>query len=82
MSVPEDVISVLKEIKDPETGGPVIDMVKDLRVEGKKVSMKFVPPFIGCAFCGLIGSMMDEIREALEKKGYEVEIELGFPEET
>ncbi len=76
----EKVRKILSEVKDPETGDPVTkSMVKDLKIDGKKVALSLVPPMIGCAGCGLIAMMVSEIEEKLKKKGYEVEVTVkGF----
>lgn len=79
MPVPKEVMDVLRKIEDPHIGNNIVDakMVKNIRVKGKKVSLKFVPPAMGCAACGMIHGMIHEITIKLEKKGYEVDIEVG-----
>lgn len=78
--IPKNVLKVLKEIKDPHTLQPLIDagMLQDIKISGKTVSMKLVPPGFGCAACGFISQMVDEIKSAMKKQGYEAEIEVGF----
>lgn len=73
-------MDALKKIEDPHIGQNIIDakMIKNIKVKGKKVSMKFIPPAMGCQACGIISMMLDEITKELNKKGYEVEIEVGF----
>ena len=80
MVVPKEVMDVLKKIEDPHIGKNIVDakMVKNIKVKGKKVSLKFIPPAMGCQACGIISVMLDEITQKLGKKGYEVEIEVGF----
>lgn len=80
MSVPEEVMNVLKRIEDPHIGKNIVEaeIAKDIKVEGKKVSLKLVPPDVGCAGCGVIQGMIEEIKTELDKIGYEVEIEVGF----
>jgi len=80
MPIPKEVMDALKKIEDPHIGKNIVDakMVKNIKVNGKKVSLKFVPPGMGCEACGMIHGMIAEITEVLKKKGYEVEIEVGF----
>jgi len=80
MPVPKEVMDVLKKIEDPHIGKNIVEakMVKDIKVKGKKVSMKFIPPGMGCEACGIIQLIVDEIKTELEKKGYEVEITVSF----
>jgi len=76
----ENVKKILSEIVDPETGEPVTKkMIKDLKVDGKKVLIKLVPPMVGCAGCGIIALIVSEIKDKLKEKGYEAEVTLeGF----
>lgn len=80
MPVPKEVMDVLKKIEDPHIGKNIVDakMVKNIKVKGKKVSLKLIPPALGCAACGMIHGMIDEITKGLKKKGYEADIEIGF----
>ncbi len=80
MSLPDPVLNALKEVKDPHTGESLMDagMIKDVVVSGKKISLKLVPPNLGCAGCGMTMQMRREIEENLKKAGYEAEIELSF----
>ena len=80
MPVPKEVMNILKKIEDPHIGKNIVEaeMVKDIKVKGKKVSLKIVPPDMGCAGCGVMHGMIEEIKTELNKKGYEVEIEVGF----
>lgn len=80
MSVPKEVMDILKKIEDPHIGKNIVDagMIKDIKIKGKKVSMKFVPPSVGCEACGIIHHMIGQITKELNEKGYEVEIEVGF----
>ena len=80
MSVPDEVMDVLKKIEDPHIGKNIVEaeIARDIKVDGKKVSIKLVPPAAGCAACGVIHGMIDEITTELNKKGYEVDIEVGF----
>ncbi len=76
----EEVKKILSKIRDPETGDSIVkNMVKGLKVKGKKVSLSLVPPMPGCAGCGVIALMLSEIEEKLKEKGYESEVEIkGF----
>ncbi len=78
--IPAKVLSALKKVNDPETNQPLLDsgMLKDIKVNGKKISMKLVPPKFGCAFCGMIGMMENDVKSAMKKIGYEAEVEIGF----
>lgn len=78
--IPAKVLSALKKLKDPETNQSLLEsgMLKDIKVNGRKISMKLVPPNVGCAFCGLIGTMTEDIKSAMKKIGYEAEVEIGF----
>lgn len=80
VNIPKNVLSALKKLNDPETNQPLLDsgMLKDIKVNGKKISMTLVPPNFGCAFCGLIGNMTEDIKSAMKKVGYEAEVEIGF----
>ena len=73
-------MDVLEKIEDPHIGKNIVEaeIAKNIKVEGKKVSIKLVPPAAGCAACGVIHSMIEEIKTELDKIGYEVEIEVGF----
>ncbi len=79
-SVPAKVLSALKKVNDPETNQPLLDsgMLKNIKVNGKKISMKLVPLNFGCAFCGMIGVMTEDVKTAMKKIGYEAEVEIGF----
>lgn len=78
--IPEKILKALKPLKDPETGESLLDsgMLKDIKVSGKKVTMKLVPPGIGCIYCGMFGIMSEDIKSALKKIGYEAEVEIAF----
>ena len=73
-------MDVLRKIEDPHIGKNIVDakIAKDVKVVGKKVSLKLALPDTGCAGCGIIHGMIAEITEALKKKGYTTEIEVGF----
>lgn len=78
--IPENVMKVLKSVKDPHTGQFIFDagMLTNIKVSGKKVKMKLVAPGMGCKCCGMIGTMISELAEGLKKVGYEADIEVGF----
>ncbi len=78
MSVPKEVMNVLEKIEDPHIGKNIVEakIAKDIKVEGKTVSLKLVSPDIGCAGCGVIHGMINEIKTELDKLGYEAEIEV------
>lgn len=78
--IPDSVMKVLKQIKDPHTGQLIFEagMLTNIRVSGKKVGMKLVAPGMGCECCGMIGEMTGEIENGLKKIGYEADIEVGF----
>ncbi|MBU3905137.1 MAG: iron-sulfur cluster assembly protein [Nanoarchaeota archaeon] len=80
MPVPKEVMDVLKKIEDPHIGKNIVEakIAKNIKVVGKKVTLTLVPPEAGCAGCGVIHGMIDEITTELDKKGYTVEIEVGF----
>ncbi len=78
--IPDNVMKVLKSIKDPHTGQFIFEagMLTNIKVSGKKVKMKLVAPGMGCECCGMIGEMTGEIEVGLKKIGYEADIEVGF----
>lgn len=80
VSIPDNVMKVLKAVKDPHTGEFIFDagMLTDIKVSGKKVKMKLVAPGLGCECCGMIGTMTNELTEGLKKIGYEADIEVGL----
>ncbi len=80
VSIPDNVMKVLKSVKDPHTGEFIFDagMLTDIKVSGKKVKMKLVAPGLGCECCGMIGTMTNELTEGLKKIGYEADIEVGL----
>lgn len=77
---PKKVMDALKKVNDPETGQSLLDsgMLQNIKVSGKKVSMKLVPPSLGCAACGMINQMVNDIKSSMKKQGYEAEVEVGF----
>ncbi|MBU3896456.1 MAG: iron-sulfur cluster assembly protein [Nanoarchaeota archaeon] len=79
MSVSKAITDVLKKIKDPHIGKDIVSakMVKNIKVVGKKVTLTLVMPDIGCAGCGMVFGMINEIKSGLKKKGYKAEIEVG-----
>jgi metal-sulfur cluster biosynthetic enzyme len=80
MKTPKKILDALKPLKDPETQESLLEsgMLKDIKVSGKKVSMKVVPPSPSCAFCGLFDFMANDIKSALKKIGYKAEVEVSF----
>ena len=79
MPAPKEITDALKKIVDPHMGKDLISakMVKNIKVKGKKVTLTFIPPAMGCEGCGLIFGMIEEIKSELKKKGYEADIEIG-----
>lgn len=81
----EKVVEVLKGIIDPHTGQSVYDMglIEDLKVEDKKVSLKFRPssPFcpLGVQLATAIKQRLKEVVEDVDLKvvGYINEEELN-----
>jgi len=80
MSIPDNILTVLKEVKDPHTGEVLIDanMIKDVKVSDKKVSLKLVPHGMGCMGCSMTSEMSREIEEKLKAAGYDTEIKISF----
>ena len=76
----QKIKGLLKGLKDPETGVGLLDsgMIKDIKIQGKTVSVKLVPASIGCAGCGLVQMMAADIENVLKKHGYKAKIEIGF----
>jgi ring-1,2-phenylacetyl-CoA epoxidase subunit PaaD len=75
----EDVWSALDEVPDPEI--PVISLVelgvvRDVRVDGPRVSVTLTPTFLGCP---ALEAMRDALEAKLSALGAEptVEVELG-----
>lgn len=80
MPASKKITNILKKIKDPHIGKNIVSakMVKNIKVKGKKVTLTFIPPATGCAACGMIFQIVEEIKSELKKKGYEAEVEIGF----
>ncbi|MDD5416802.1 MAG: iron-sulfur cluster assembly protein [Candidatus Aenigmarchaeota archaeon] len=76
----KEIKDILKKIQDPHIGKDIISakMVKNIKIKGKKVTMTLVMPAMGCAGCGMVFGMIEEIKSELKKKGYEAEVEIGF----
>lgn len=76
--LPADVLEALESVIDPETGESILKsgMLKTIKVKGKTVSAKFVPPNICCAGCGAIGMMIEQIKDNLKAAGYKAEIDV------
>jgi len=74
----DKVKEILREVIDNHTGENILDsgMVKDLKIEGNKVSFKFNPPAIGCAGCPAISIMVEQAVEKLNNNGYEVDVKM------
>jgi len=81
--IPEKIKEALSKVKDPHTDDSIYEMgmLKNIKVEDKKVSMTLVPPGIGCAFCGMVSQMVEDVKKELKEIGYEAEVKIGFPNE-
>jgi len=67
---------IIRTVHDPEIPVlTVIDLgvVKEVRVEDKKVFIKLTPTYSGCPAMDMIS---DDLKAALKEKGYEAEIKL------
>ncbi|RLJ04111.1 MAG: hypothetical protein DRP08_02445 [Candidatus Aenigmatarchaeota archaeon] len=82
MEKSEEIKKILKDIKDPHTGKDIIDskIIRDIKLNGKNVSISITPPYSGCAGCVFIQGIYMEIYEKLKKKGFEVSINFKSPE--
>ncbi|MCD6477267.1 MAG: iron-sulfur cluster assembly protein [Candidatus Aenigmarchaeota archaeon] len=76
----EEVLNILRKIKDPHLGENIVDanMVKDLEINDKLVKFKLIAPAIGCVGCPAVQIMVEEIKEELNKHGYKSDIEVVF----
>ncbi|MBT8375406.1 MAG: phenylacetate-CoA oxygenase subunit PaaJ [Winogradskyella sp.] len=74
--IDEELIPILVEVSDPEIPVlSILDMgvVRSALVADKHVHVKITPTYSGCPAMDVIG---DDIKKALEKKGYTAEVEL------
>jgi ring-1,2-phenylacetyl-CoA epoxidase subunit PaaD len=75
----EEILDLLKEVTDPEI--PVLSLVDlgvitDIEIKEDNVVVHMTPTFIGCP---AIEYMQKDIKETLEKKGFNnVEVEVSF----
>ncbi len=76
--VPESILAVLDSVEDPDTGGGLLQMgmLQDLKLDGKTLSMKLIPPDMACGACGSIGTMVKEIEQKLAAQGYSVNVDV------
>jgi ring-1,2-phenylacetyl-CoA epoxidase subunit PaaD len=76
---PSDIIDWLQVVKDPEI--PVLSLVdlgivKDIAIDGEKVTICITPTFVGCP---ALEMMKSEIKEVLNKKGIQnVEVIVSY----
>ncbi|MBT8324129.1 MAG: phenylacetate-CoA oxygenase subunit PaaJ [Winogradskyella sp.] len=74
--IDEELIPILVEVSDPEIPVlSILDMgvVRSALVKDKHVHVKITPTYSGCPAMDVIG---DDIKKALEEKGYTAEVEL------
>ncbi len=72
----EDPKKIIEGIKHPEIDASLVElgMIKDIKVESKKVSLKVLFPF---PFVPIKDMIIQSIRKPLENEGFEVDIEEG-----
>jgi ring-1,2-phenylacetyl-CoA epoxidase subunit PaaD len=71
-----DVWSALDDVEDPEI--PVVSVVdlgvvRDVRVDGRRVHVEFTPTFLGCP---ALEAMRDRMAEKIEELGAEADVEV------
>jgi len=76
--IPESILAVLDSVEDPDTGGGLLQMgmLQDLKLDGKMLHMKLIPPDMACGACGSIGTMVKEIEAKLKKIGISVDVDV------
>ncbi len=74
----KDVLDILETVKDPEI--PVLSLVDlgvitDVNVDGKNVTVKMTPTFVGCP---AMEYMKTEVETALRQNGFEPHVKITF----
>ena len=69
----EEVKKVIGNVMHPEIDASLVDlgMIKNIKLDGKKVSMIMLFPFPGVPIKDML---MESVRQPLEKLGFEAEI--------
>ncbi|MEN8816661.1 MAG: 1,2-phenylacetyl-CoA epoxidase subunit PaaD [Nonlabens sp.] len=75
-SLPEEVLTILEEVADPEI--PVLNVVdlgviREVVVEDKEITIKLTPTYSGCPAMDVIG---DDLERAFATHGYTTHIQL------
>ncbi|KQC34216.1 phenylacetate-CoA oxygenase [Nonlabens sp. YIK11] len=76
LNISNDILAILESVKDPEI--PVLNVVdlgviRDVKVNGKEITIKLTPTYSGCPAMDVIG---DELERAFEKEGYTTHVQL------
>ncbi len=76
----EEILKALSEIVDPELGQNIVEagLVKDIKIEEKKITVVFAPTTI---FCPLMEFFVHMIIEKIKEKFPEKEVEVRIYEE-
>ncbi|OAG27270.1 Mrp/NBP35 family ATP-binding protein [Thermodesulfatator autotrophicus] len=84
MPTREEVMEVLKKVKDPELGRSLVDlgMIRDVKIDGDKVKVTVALTIAGCPMKGRIaGDVKKAVSEIPGVKEVEVELTTMTPEE-
>ena len=73
MATPQEVMEAINKVEHPEIAMTLVDlgMVRDINIEGQKVTLTLVLPFLGIPEA-VRNYMINSLYKAVQEQGYEL----------